>query len=84
MLMKCVNGVNVPMSAEEEAATLTEWEAAATITLDQRKTIRAESVVNRCVKTRAVIDVMYPLLPDPKPTKSDLILAIKARVKELI
>jgi len=50
----------------------------------EQKTTTAEKDIDSARALRAVVDVLYTLLPDPKPTKANVITAIKTRYKELL
>ena len=52
--------------------------------LDAEKERKVQTIFDVAPAFRALVDVLYPLLPDPKPTKSEIGQAIRTRIKELL
>lgn len=60
------------------------WRTKTPAEVDAEKTARVEADFVAALALRALVDIVYPLLPDPKPTKAAVLSAIKARYKELL
>jgi hypothetical protein len=60
------------------------WREKTAPELDAEKDAEATQGLDQLVALRAVVDILYPMMPDPKPTKTQFLASVKARYKELI